>query len=46
MKHTQLTLFIHHSKTHKIMNKTWKTILQVIGYVVAAILGAAGGTAI
>ena len=26
------------------MNKTWKTILQVIGYVVAAILGAAGGT--
>ena len=26
------------------MNKTWKTILQVIGYVVAAILGAAGGS--
>ncbi|MBP5508743.1 MAG: smalltalk protein [Prevotella sp.] len=24
------------------MNKTWKTILQVIGYIIAAILGAAG----
>jgi hypothetical protein len=24
------------------MNKTWKTILQIIGYVIAAILGAAG----
>ncbi len=24
------------------MNKTWKTILKVIGYVIAAILGAAG----
>ena len=24
------------------MNKTWKTILQVIRYVIAAILGAAG----
>jgi len=24
------------------MNKTWKTILQVISYVIAAILGAAG----
>ncbi len=29
-------------KTHNIMNKTWKTILQVIGYIIAAILGAAG----
>jgi hypothetical protein len=28
------------------MNKTWKTILQIIGYVIAAILGAAGGTAV
>ena len=27
---------------HNIMNKTWKTILQVIGYIIAAILGAAG----
>ncbi len=25
------------------MNKTWKTILQVAGYLVAAILGAFGG---
>ena len=25
------------------MNKTWKTILQVAGYVLAAILGAFGG---
>ena len=24
------------------MNKTWKTILKIIGYVIAAILGAAG----
>jgi len=24
------------------MNKTWKTILQILGYVIAAILGAAG----
>ena len=24
------------------MNKTWKTILNVISYVIAAILGAAG----
>ena len=27
---------------HNIMNKTWKTILQVISYIIAAILGAAG----
>ena len=26
------------------MNKTWKTVLQVIGYIIAAILGAAGET--
>ena len=24
------------------MNKTWKTVLQVIGYIIAALLGAAG----
>lgn len=24
------------------MNKTWRTILKVIGYAIAAILGAAG----
>jgi len=24
------------------MNKTWRTILKVIGYIIAAILGAAG----
>ena len=24
------------------MNKTWKPVLQVIGYIIAAILGAAG----
>ena len=41
MIHIQLTLFIH-LKKHKVMNKTWKTILKVIGYVIAAILGAAG----
>ena len=26
------------------MNKTWKTVLKVLGYVIAAILGAAGET--
>jgi hypothetical protein len=25
------------------MNKTWKTILQVLGYIISALLGAAGG---
>lgn len=24
------------------MNKTWKTILQIAGYIISAILGAAG----
>jgi len=42
MKHTQLTRFIHHLKTQRIMNKTVKTILQVLSYIIAAILGAAG----
>ncbi len=28
------------------MNKTVKTILQILGYVIAAILGAYGGTTI
>ena len=28
------------------MNKKVKTILQVIGYIIAAILGAAGGTTV
>ena len=36
-----ITLIIH-LKKHTIMNKTWKTILKVISYVIAAILGAAG----
>ena len=36
-----ITLFIY-LKKHTIMNKTWKTILKVISYVIAAILGAAG----
>ena len=26
------------------MNKTWKTVLKVLGYVIAAILGAVGET--
>lgn len=29
-------------KTHNAMNKTVKTVLQILGYVIAAILGAAG----
>ena len=42
MKHTQLTIFINNLKTHRIMNKTWKTVLKILGYIIAAILGAAG----
>jgi hypothetical protein len=38
----QLTRFIHHLKTQRIMSKTVKTILQVLSYIIAAILGAAG----
>jgi hypothetical protein len=29
-------------KTHNAMNKTVKTVLQILGYVIAIILGAAG----
>ena len=25
------------------MNKTWKTVLQALGYVISLLLGAAGG---
>ena len=27
------------------MNKTWKTVLQIAGYIISALLGAYGGTA-
>ena len=27
------------------MNKTWKTILQIASYIISALLGAYGGTA-
>ena len=30
-------------KTHSIMNKTWKTILQVISYIITLLLGGAVG---
>jgi cytochrome bd-type quinol oxidase subunit 2 len=30
-------------KTHNAMNKTWKTILQVISYVITLLLGGAAG---
>jgi len=40
---TQLTLFIHHLKHTEVMNKTWKTILQVISYVITLLLGGAAG---
>jgi hypothetical protein len=33
-------------KTHSIMNKTWKTILQVISYVITLLLGGAAGGAV
>jgi hypothetical protein len=38
----KLTLFIHNLKTHNAMNKTVKTVLKVLGYIIAALLGAAG----
>lgn len=31
------------SKTHSIMNKTWKTVLQVVSYVITLLLGGAAG---
>jgi len=46
MKHTQLTLLINNFKTHKIMNKTVKTILQIASYIISALLGAYGGSAL
>ncbi len=33
-------------KTHSIMNKTWKTILQVISYIITLLLGGAAGGAV
>ena len=39
----QLTRFIHHLKHTKVMNKKWKTILQVISYVITLLLGGAAG---
>ena len=42
MIHTQLTLFINILKTHNAMNKTFRKVLQVLGYIIAALLGAAG----
>ena len=43
MKLTQLTLFINNFKNTTIMNKTWKIVLQALGYIISLILGAAGG---
>ena len=35
--------YIHHQKkTHKTMSKTVRTVLQILSYIIAAILGAAG----
>ena len=42
MIHTQLTLFIHILKTHDAMNKTVRKVLQILGYIIAVLLGAAG----
>ena len=39
---TKITLVINNLKTHRIMNKTVKTVLKVLGYIIAALLGAAG----
>ena len=33
-------------KTHSIMNKTWKTILQVISYIITLLLGGAAGNVV
>jgi hypothetical protein len=46
MKLTELTLFIHHLKHTKVMNKTVKIILQAISYIITLILGAAGGATV
>ncbi len=40
---TQLIPFIHILNTHTTMNKTVKLVLQIISYVITAILGAFGG---
>ena len=42
MKHTQLTLFIHILKTHNVMNKTVRLIVQIIAAICAGLLGGAG----
>jgi hypothetical protein len=42
---TKITLIIHHLKHRKIMNKTVKTILQVISYIITLLLGGAAGAA-
>ena len=41
---TQLTLFINNLKTHDTMNKTVRKVLQILGYIIAVLLGAGGGT--
>ena len=43
MIHTQLTLFINNLKTHRIMNRTVKMVLQALGYIISLLLGTYGG---
>ena len=45
-RRAQLTLFIHHQKHTKVMNKKWKTILQVISYIITLLLGGAAGNVV
>ena len=40
-----ITLVIHHLKHQNVMNKTVRTVLQAISYILTLILGAAGGAA-
>ena len=41
----KVTLVIHHLKHQNVMNKTVRTVLQAISYILTLILGAAGGAA-
>ena len=45
-RRARLTQFIHHQKHKKVMNKKWKTILQVISYIITLLLGGAAGNVV
>ena len=45
-RRARLTRFIHHQKHTEVMNKKWKTILQVISYIITLLLGGAAGNVV